>query len=267
MTDTIAGIEIVDVTEQSEWLKLLVYGWPGVGKTRLLGALASLERFQPVLWIDIEKGTRSIRDQKGISVVRVANDVSTSTGKITKSAWSKMQEIYNELERDCKYKTIVVDNLSECERMSMDHTMAKLWMQNADRAAKQDGTPDKREWGKSNDQVTSMVRAFRDIEANVFFSAHVREITNDSGVVTQSLPGLPGKPAFNVAGMIDLVVYMYIKEVGNESKRYLLTKPSSKYPVKDRSDKLPNPYEVPPVAELSEAMSRFADIYMEELNA
>jgi hypothetical protein len=268
MTDTVAGFPVVDVADQDEWIKGLIYGIPGSGKTRLLAALArSLPK--PLLWIDTEKGTRSIRKEPDIKVL----EVDTRTGKggaIKTSGWEKLQKIYNELaEGNITYKTIIIDNLSESQELSMQHTMWRLGAVRPERVDPNNPNsgPDKREWGQSNEKVLKMVRAYRDIDAHVLFSAHTRNITNDAGQVLNVVPGLPGQLAFKVPGFLDLVIYLYVKDQGGETKRYLMTKPSEKYICnKDRSDNLDKVIEVPSdEGERNEMAKTFIQKYMEEI--
>src|SRR5262245_59713436 len=54
-----------------EFLNFLVYGEPGVGKTRLIGSAQLHTLTKPLLRLDVEGGTVTLRKQKDIDVIQV----------------------------------------------------------------------------------------------------------------------------------------------------------------------------------------------------
>ncbi len=88
--------------------------------------------------------------------------------------------------------------------------------------------------------VRRMVRAFRDLDAHVIFTAHEQEVGPDdkSKIV---LPSLPGKLAKEIPGFIDEVVYIYARPTGKKDadgnmliERRILAQPTPRYVVKSR---------------------------------
>jgi hypothetical protein len=109
------------------------------------------------------------------------------------------------------------------------------------------------EWQISGSQLRKFIRGFRDLPITTIFTALVKEDKDKlSGKVTKR-PSLPGKMAAQVAGMFDIVTYMYMDE-NPESKqqdRLLLTEATDKITAKDRSNRLPRPYmENPTMADI-----------------
>lgn len=51
----LGGVKVQRVSERTDWVKMLIYGVPGAGKTYLAGQAATIERMSPVLFIDIEE--------------------------------------------------------------------------------------------------------------------------------------------------------------------------------------------------------------------
>ncbi len=56
----IAGIQPIKASERAKYLKLLVYGQPGSGKTYLAGTATKVPELSPVLFIDVEGGTKTL---------------------------------------------------------------------------------------------------------------------------------------------------------------------------------------------------------------
>lgn len=230
--DTIAGLRIVS-PEAYEWIKLLVYGDPGVGKTRFAGSSVLVPEMQPVLILDFEGGTLSLQDMTDINIVRL-------------TSWEKVDRLYGSLYDKNPYKTVVVDSLSELQKFSMSEIMRGVTQKDSDR------DPDiasLREWGKNSEQVRRFVRAFRDLPCNVIFTALNSEDRDERTNTIKSRPSLPGKLKGEVSGYVDIVLFMYRKEVRvegkNITKTLVLTQGTERQQAKDRSGRLPELMEGP----------------------
>ena len=227
-------------------LNLLIYGRSGVGKTRLAASASVVPELAPVLLIDIEGGTFSIRDvYPDVDVLRV-------------STWTDMQAAYDELyEGKHKYKTVVLDSLTEIQKFSMLNIMEDLVKdpRNADRDP---DIPSIREWGKNIEQIRKMVRAFRDLPMTAIFTALVNEDKNSKTGALERKPSLSGKLAGEVAGFLDIVAYYYVKPVAisgtsppeYEQQRLLLTMQTEDVIAKDRSDRLPSVIKAPTMQDI-----------------
>jgi phage nucleotide-binding protein len=204
---------------------MLVYGEPGVGKTRLAGSADEVPELRKVLFVDVEGGTYTLRaSSPHVDVIRV-------------KTWRQVQDIYDALFAGGHgYSTVVIDSLTETQKFNMSEVMAKLLMEDPGRDPDIAGM---REWGKNIEQIRRFVRAFRDLEMNVIFTALAKSDKNArTGVITKK-PYMSGKLADEVAGFLDIVMYMYMKELDGEQKRLLLTGATDEYVAKDRSAKLP----------------------------
>jgi hypothetical protein len=187
----------------------------------------------PVLLIDIEGGKETLRTTyPQIETVRV-------------QTWKEMQGVYDELYRagtDIPYKTVEMDSLTEIQKFSMYNIMFEVVKKEPDRDP---DIPSIREWGKNIEQIRRLVRAFRDLPCNTLFTAlRADEKNPKTGKITMR-PSLSGKLAGEVAAFVDIVSYMYVKEIDGENKRLLLTQATEAQVAKDRTNKLEPVIEFP----------------------
>jgi phage nucleotide-binding protein len=227
----LAGIKIEPVGQKSFTTNMLIYGESGAGKTRLAGSADEVPEMRKVLVVDIEGGTLTLRDTfPQVDSVRV-------------KSWDEMQAVYDELERGSHdYQTIIIDSLTEAQRMSMDQVMRKLVEENSDRDP---DVPGMREWNINIEQTRKFVRAFRDLPVNTIFTALVQNDVNKSTGQLKRKPSLSGKVKDEVAGFLDVVVYLYIKEINSVNKHLLLCQATDSVIAKDRTNTLPNVLEEP----------------------
>lgn len=223
--NSLGGLAVQPVADTMSFINLLVYGDPGVGKTVLAGSAAEVEEMAPVVFLDIEGGTFSLRDRfPDASVVRVGS-------------WSDMQKVYDELYRmKHGFKTVVLDSLTEIQKFSMYNIMQGVIKENPDRDP---DIPAMRDWGKNIEQIRRLVRGFRDLPMHTVFTALVKADKDGKTGVTKLQPYLSGKLSGEIAGFLDIVGYMYRKVLDGHVQRLLLTSATEQQVAKDRSDKLP----------------------------
>lgn len=228
---TLGGLKLVKADVATEYLKLLVYGTTGVGKTILSGSSFDVPDMTPVLFIDVEGGTLSLKDRHpNIDVVRV-------------QTWDDMQRVYDALLlTKHEYRTTVLDSLSEIQKFSMYNIMREVVTKDSDRDP---DIPGLREWGKNIEQIRRLVRAFRDLPVHTIFTSLVAFDKDPKTGSVQARPSLSGKLAQEVGGFVDILVYMYTKVIDGEVKRLLLTSGTDRHVAKDRSGHLPSVIESP----------------------
>ena len=223
--DTLGGLEIMPVEETMDYINLLVYGDPGVGKTVLAGSATEIPEMDPVIFVDVEGGTFSIRNRfPTAKVVRVAS-------------WHDMQKVYNELfNMNHGFKTVVLDSLTEIQKFSMSNIMKAVVLKDSDRDP---DIPAMRDWGKNIEQIKKLVRGFRDLPLNTVFTALAKVDKDARTNIAKTSPYLSGKLSSEVSGMVDIVLYMYRKNVQGDIHRLLLSQATDQQIAKDRSDNLP----------------------------
>lgn len=227
----IAELPIYRVSQAEPRVNMLVYGESGIGKTRLAGSADAVPQMRRTLLIDVEGGTLTLRDiYPEVETVRV-------------KSWQDMQKVYEALfDGKHDFTTLIVDSLTEVQKMSMDSIMLKLIQEYEERSAE---VPGLREWNINLEQTRKFVRAFRDLPMNTIFTALVKTDKNQRTGAMKRKPSLSGKLADEVSGFLDIVVYLYAKEIDGENKRVLLCSQTEDTVAKDRSNNLPQTMEDP----------------------
>lgn len=237
--NNIAGFPIVSVGKMEKFVNILIYGEPGTGKTVLAGSASVVEAMSPVLLLDIEGGTMSLADTySNVDVIRITH-------------WLDLQKIYNKLYAgDHGYKTVILDSLTEAQKLSMGDIMKRAVKEDPDLDP---DVPTMRAWGKNIEQMRKFTRALRDLPCNVIFTALVDSDKDNRGK-TVSRPSFQGKLKGEVPGFMDIVAYYYVRQVGDNLRRMLLTQQTDTTIAKDRSNKLAKLIEDPTMETIYQAI-------------
>lgn len=195
--------------------KILVYGGAGVGKTTLIASLRG-----KVLILSAEAGLLSLAGAElDADVVEV-------------TSIEALRAVYTELRAgDHGYDWVVLDSVSEIAEVVLSSEKAK--------------TKDPRQaYGALSDEMVKIMRAFRDLQCGVYFSAKLASTKDETtGKVSHSI-GMPGaKLGEALPYLFDEVFRLVVvdEDDGNGGKiasRYLLTATDGKSVAKDRSGKL-----------------------------
>ena len=228
--DTLGSLPLANVSDVPPLINMLVYGDPGVGKTVLGGSASVVEALAPVVFIDVEGGTLSLRERyPDVKVVRV-------------KSFNDLGEVYQELRKpDNGFKTVVLDSITEIQKFGMYEIMKRTIENDSERDPDLPGIG---EWGKNTEQIRRLVRAFRDLPMNTLFLA-LAQTNTDKRNNSLTKPALSAKLSNEIAGFLDIVCYMYKKTVEDEVKRVLLTAGTDEFIAKDRTDRLPPILEAP----------------------
>lgn len=237
--DTIGGLEVHTVEETEHYLQMLIYGEPGSGKTYLAGSASIVDEMSPVLFVDVEGGTLTLRkDFPDVKRVRI-------------NSFTDLKKIHSHLRRgDHPYKTVVVDSLTELRAYSMDVIMARASKENPNQDPE---VPSVREWGKNSEQVRRIVRAFRDLEMNVIMTCLPTFDKDDAGKLRIGID-LPGKLSGHVAGFYNNVSYLHTTVRKEDVKRILTSGANDRVVAKDRSNTLPQSLVEPTMRKIYDAV-------------
>jgi phage nucleotide-binding protein len=212
--------------KQIEFINLMTYGDPGSGKTYLCGTAEDDPRTSPVLLIDVEGGTITVR-KRNIDVVQARS-------------LNEVQKIYNTLYKageDIYYKTVCVDSFSELQKLDMRFIMKQAKETAKDPDKVDIDVPSMREWGKSLEHMRTMARAFRDLPCNTILTA-LAHTEKEEGQPDKIFASLSGKARNEIPGFMDIFGYLYTRQQGTTTVRRLQLARTAKVAAKDRTDLL-----------------------------
>lgn len=220
------------VAEYGRWIKVLICGDPGAGKTLISST------FPNPIYASAEGGLMSIAD-RGLPYVQIKSSEDLLSLKMALEQEPSVREKLLGAPID----TLVVDTIDEIQRILIRE---RLESQKKESMALQD-------FGWLAEQMRSTIRGLRNLEMNVVFTAHLKS-SEDSETGRQfHRPGLQGGIADELPGYVDLALLLkarpVVRVVGNESRRVIVrtlqTYPDPMHPwVKDRSGKLPQEFNV-----------------------
>lgn len=190
-----ASFEVLSSTGAWDIFSIMLYGQPGIGKTWLAGTSIQHKDLSPVLLIDADGGSKTVRGKKrfeGIDIIRVYQ-------------FEAFNEIYAMLEKASKYKTVIIDNLGMVHSMAMDLEMEKVCR---DDPAREPHVPSRREYGIVRAQIHKLVRFFTELGVNLVVTAHAELDKDEVTGLTRIRPAIAGKLAYEIPGLVDVVGYL-----------------------------------------------------------
>ena len=193
----------------SDGVKVLVYGGAGAGKTTLIGSLPD-----PII-ISAEAGLLSLADLD-IPYIEVTDMASL------REAYS-----YVASAEASAFKSIAIDSISEIAEVVL----------NAEKKATKDP---RQAYGALQEQMTDLIRAFRDLSGkNVYMSAKMEKVQDESGRILYG-PSMPGnKLSQMLPYFFDEVLALRVeKDEEGKSQRALMCDSDGLWSAKDRSGKL-----------------------------
>lgn len=211
-------MEILPVSEIDLYMKLLVYGPTGVGKTTLAGTLDP----PGTLFVNIEGGMLSVADTAAQATKQLRN-----VGEV--------EEVMNALAQKSDefawVTTVVVDSATELQTLSLEGLVGAA--KKKDRSRNID-VVNLQDYGHSTTQLKRVLRGFRDMERHVIFTALSKDVIkrgSDPPRLEAVVPTLTSKLSASLMGYMDFVWYM---DVAVDGSRGVITKDTFPYKAKTR---------------------------------
>jgi len=196
---------IVKANYNIQYLRLLVYGDSGVGKTVLMGTAADVQEMCPVLMCDVDLGLMSIAKRNDIDVVSVRKSKDIDDVNLYLRA------------NPGRYKTVVIDSLTVAYNLMIRERMAS-----SDRSSNEDpDVPGLRDWMNGTFKMRLLLQKFKTAPVNFLATALVDEREEEGTNLRVIQPGLSRKLAREVGAEFDIVGYMYARVQGKSIARYL----------------------------------------------
>lgn len=212
------------------YLKAILYGDPGVGKTTLAASANDCPGMSPALLLSIESGT--------LALVETPNTPVSTCDVIDFNGWDGVKSLFEWLAlKNHPYKTFIVDTVSELQMKGLEQIVASALKKGGKRESLDEVWQE--DYGKSTSQMRRFMRAVRDLPMNVIFTCHAANGPDGKEV----FPALTPKLRQSAIGYVDLVGYMYAQDTGEKDpttqepvmSRKLLVRPFGKYTAKDRT--------------------------------
>lgn len=219
-------------------LKMIVYSPPGHGKTTLLGTAAGDPRLSPMLLIEFEGGTRSIRSKvKKISIDQLGKEKPKIDviHTVEIRTWGDFDLVYDFLLTDANpYRSIGLDSLSEMNYLNMQTVLIDAGTQDKNRDL---DVPEQRDYLRSASQMRRLVRYFRDLPMHVFMTSGAQQGQDPRTKTSMMMMSLTGKLVFEIPGLFDIVGYLaMVDQDDGATERWLFTQPTGRFDAKDRTE-------------------------------
>ena len=271
-TPRVPTFQIKYPSEQRKFIKAIIYGKFGVGKTFLAGTAQDVKEMANVINIDVEGGNKVLDYRGDIPTVEVRNydrlnhvyeylrahclfrDRNDIDNLKQSEAWFRGIDIKS-IKKPTIFNTVTIDSISEVVRYCMykklgiDIETTKLDIFSA--------APEYKERYSVTDNITLMIRKFRDLPMHVIFVSSSKYHKDELGRMVYNL-NIEGALANDIQGFVDHVGYYTMETLENEEHRYLILKPGATYQAKNRFKNFSGRYLIDPI---------FQDIYdLEVLN-
>ncbi len=242
-------------TKKARYLKMLVYGAPGVGKTTLGATAADVKEMSDVILINAESGDQAldgdlIKHADDIFQAKVTTFKQLSRVNEFLKAHCKAREEEDDdalrkmeasltgvLEKDIKrpayINTCIIDSLTEVEAYCFNQL---LGITSNTRIDEETDTAEFKEYKQNNGMILRLVRNFRDLPMHVIFICAEQYDKDETNKFKYS-PDMTGKLVKKIQGFMDMVGYLKLvkSETSGEVRRlFVAPSPNGKYDAKHR---------------------------------
>lgn len=270
---------ISNVDTHHRWLKLLAYGKAGAGKTTLMATSVDVPIMNDIFMINAESGDMVISDNPVIldpasidiakpnnykQVVKIYEflsahhkyrDILNADPKQktpdSKLAFKRLclfestlkgQDVKDVVARGPKtYNTIIVDSLTEIERMAMDNFLGAGDEPGSIDISEDVKVAEFKEYKQINNTLNRVMRALRDLPYNLLVVCGADWTQNEHKQHVWN-PAMTGKLSSQIQGYFDIVGYLVPGKQGDTLIRRLWIAPEGKWDAKCRRATLTESY-------------------------
>lgn len=208
-----------DISQQ--WIKFLVYGHSGVGKTVLAATLPD------VVLISAEAGTLSLKSSNLSKIYTNGESYSADVPIIEVRTIDELLEVGKWLAKSPeaqKFQSVALDSISEIAEIYLRDNLKKV--------------PDPRQaYGKMAQEVMGVIEAFKRLPKHIYFAAKSERVKDVETGMTLNGPAFPGQQLSNdVPYQFDYVFQLGVTQnpETKENYRFLQTQPDNRSKAKSR---------------------------------
>lgn len=196
---------LVNVADIEDFLKFLVYGRSGTGKTTILGSLP-----KPLLYLDVkDKGTKSIKNTEGIVVKQIKN-------------WEDFETAYWYLKSHSdKYKSVVIDTVTQLQDVCLKKVKRVKGSEDDEGLVSKTS---RQAFGEASEMMKTWIINYRDLPMVVGFAAQDRlkasdEESDDMDVLIPEVgPYVMPSIAKILNAAVDIIGQAFVREVEKKVK-------------------------------------------------
>jgi len=252
--------KITPAGQRRRWLKLMVYGEYGVGKTHLAGTAANVKEMRDVLLINAESGDLTLFDPTGGIAYQYIDQVEVTNYKT-------LERIHRFLKKHCqlrdsddpeaveqlrelearlreggdsssdgseprRYRTVILDSLTEIESYCMYQL---LGITDNTGLAEEVASAEWAEYKRQNSMIQRLIRDFRNLPLHVIIVCAARYDQDEKKRMIYT-PALTGQLRKQAQGFMDMVGYLVTLQANEDGvlPRRLYVQPGTKYAAKNR---------------------------------
>jgi len=224
--------KVVPLSKRTRYLKALLYGLPGVGKTTLAASGPDC------LVIDIERGTKSLLLEERFEAVQICEP--DSFQDVDDLFWA----IRN---KHLTPKSLSLDSISEFQRVHLDEILEAAHKKDPSKVDQY--LAQQQHYRLSTEMMRRHVLAFRELPLHFIVTAHAIEDKDELGKIAIR-PAVTPKLSGTLIGMMDLIGYLEVDEKG---ERRLTCRPTRRIQAKNRIG-LPTEIKNPTWADITEPL-------------
>lgn len=198
--------KIEPVESRTRYLKMLIYSDPGQGKTSILGQIPNNFIY------DVEDGLESLDnlgDLRADGVQRLAHKTFAGFEQVVKTFHDAPPELSH-------FKTFSLDSLSELHKRGLAEVTEREHRRNPNNNRY---VAETEHHGENNEHVRRLASALRDLPMNLVITAHAKTV-EPKDKPSKTYPDFSERLANVISGMVDIVVYLKVKEVDGKHVRF-----------------------------------------------
>lgn len=197
--------KIGDIGSRS-FLKIMIYGDPGSTKSSFAATAPNN------LVVDLEDGMIAAKNSpngiaENVKTIRW-NDIGGFNGFAT-----LVQAFQAKVPQFEAWDTLTIDSFSEAHKRGLQEVTEREWRK---RPSKNRYVAETEEHTENNERMTRILRDIRDMDRNLILIAHARTV-EPKNKPAKTYPDFSEKLANAIEGMMDVVGYMTLKEIDNET--------------------------------------------------
>ena len=217
---------IAPLEATSKYMKLLVFGEPGCGKTTLGGGAPKL------LIVDAEKGA--------VPLAGTAASENVMKMKSIKQLELLIQYLKAGYKQFDKYESILLDTLSEIHKRGLSEIAEREFKDPAQFNRSNRFLNEGADHQENNERIRRIISDLRDLDRHIIVTCHVKRLMNKDQGVDKLMPDFSEKLVNTCNAVFDVVGYMsYEVQMDGTDLRKLVVKSSGSHAVKTRINTFP----------------------------